>query len=47
MMTDETSGSEVGKEDLMAVAPEESAKSDSQDIFDDLDQYFVLQTVGV
>ena len=37
---DETSVSEVGIEDLMAAAPEETAHIDNQDIFDDLIKYF-------
>ena len=41
---DEPSGSEVDIEDLMAVPSEETVESDNQDIFDDLDQYFEVQT---
>ena len=41
---DEPFGSEVGIEELMSIAPEETAESDNQDMFDDLDQYFELQT---
>ena len=41
---DEPSGSEVGMEDLMEVPSEETVESDNQDIFDDLDQYFEVQT---
>ena len=41
---DEPFGSEVGIEELKSVAPEETAESDNKDMFDDLDQYFELQT---
>ena len=34
---DEHFGSEVGIEELMSVAPEETGESEIQDIFDDLD----------
>ena len=45
---DETSGSEVGIENSMTVASEETAESDNQDIFEDLAKYFELQTeIGI